>query len=117
MKTRTDRLNKLVPSICLAFIVGLSANVAVAADGPSTLFKKGRPVEWWFEFKLNGAMFAGCGGDATQVCPFGGDVQGYKAGQQYVYASSDDPNLQKGSDCAGDTVADPIGATFDEIYN
>jgi hypothetical protein len=38
-------------------------------------------------------------------------------GQQYAFASSESPSLKQGNDCAGDTTADPVGATFDEIYN
>jgi hypothetical protein len=78
---------------------------------------KGHSVEWWFVFKLNSGKFADCGG-ATRVCAFGGAVQDYKFyGQQYVYASSESPTLKQGSGCAGDTTTDPIGATFDEVYN
>jgi hypothetical protein len=82
------------------------------------LLTKGHSVDWWFVFKFNSAAFPGCDGDESRACVFGGDVQAYKTfGQQYLYASSEHSSLQKGSDCAGDTVADPIGATFDEIYN
>jgi len=87
-------------------------------DVPVPLLKSGHPVDWWFVFKFNSKAFPGCGGSATRMCPFGGTVQDYKAfGQQFVYASSDSATLQKGSDCAGDTTAEPIGATFDEVYN
>ena len=34
-----------------------------------------------------------------------------------MYASSKDPNLKKGKGCLGATMADPVGATFDEVYN
>jgi hypothetical protein len=44
-------------------------------------------------------------------------VQTYQFGQQYVYASSEKPSLQKGGGCAGGTTTDPLGATFDEVYN
>jgi hypothetical protein len=37
--------------------------------------------------------------------------------QQYAVASSDSKTLQIGSSCAGDTTTDPLGATFNEIYN
>lgn len=37
--------------------------------------------------------------------------------RQYVYASSDNPTLQKGSGCIGETNGDPLGATFDAIYS
>ena len=57
-------------------------------------------------------------GGATRACVFGGEVQDYKwFGQQYVYASNENPSLQQGSACAGDTMSDPIGATFDQVYN
>lgn len=86
--------------------------------GPSPLLQKDRPVSWWFVFKLNSKVFPGCGGDAKVECPFGGDPQSYKnSGQQYVFASSENATLQQGSGCAGDTLNDPIGATFDEIYH
>jgi Deoxyribonuclease II len=108
---------KSIVIMCFAAVLGLSLSAAAAADGPSPLLKKGQAVDWWFVFKFNNAAFPGCGGNAAQVCLFGGKPQSYKTGQQYVYASSDNQSLQKGSDCAGGTVADPIGATFDQIYN
>jgi hypothetical protein len=37
--------------------------------------------------------------------------------QQFVYASSEEPTLIKGDVCLGSTTADPVGATFDEVYN
>lgn len=37
--------------------------------------------------------------------------------QQFVFASSDSKSLQAGSGCAGDTTDDPVGATFEEIYD
>lgn len=37
--------------------------------------------------------------------------------QQYAYASSKSPALTKGGGCVGTTQTDPLGATFDEIYN
>ena len=85
---------------------------------PAPLLKKGHPVDWWFVFKFNAATFPGCGGP-ERACLFGGTVQDYgsKYSQQYVYSSSENPKLQKGSGCAGDTLDDPIGATFNQVYN
>ena len=73
-------------------------------------------------FKFNASVFPGCGGNAQRACPFGGQPQPYKNfGQQFAYASSDSPTLAQGSGCAGgstgDASVDPIGATFDEVYN
>jgi len=110
-----------VAFILLTILSGSPQPVAYAADStaaPVPLLEKGHPVEWWFVFKFNSAAFPGCAGGATRACVFGGEVQDYKwFGQQYVYASSENPSLQQGSDCAGDTTADPIGATFDQVYD
>lgn len=86
---------------------------------PMPLLSAGHPVQWWFVFKFNTAAFPACGGGVMRICMFGGTLQSYRLGygQQYVYASSDDETLKKGSDCLGDTTADPLGATYDEVYN
>jgi hypothetical protein len=82
------------------------------------LLAHGHPVNWWFVFKFNSAAFPGCSSSATRSCPFGGTVQPYQAfSQRYVVASSEVRNLQEGSNCLGDTVDDPVGATFEQIYN
>jgi hypothetical protein len=82
------------------------------------MLKKGHPVDWWFVFKFNSGIFPGCAAGASAACPFGGQVQTYKpTGQQYVFASSEKGTLQEGAGCAGDTSDDPIGATFDQVYN
>lgn len=106
--------------VCLAVFSGLPGTfryAEAANDGPTPLLEKGHPVDWWFVFKFNSKSFPGCGDNATRACPFGGTVQTYQFGQQYVYASSENPSLQKGGGCAGGTTTDPLGATFDEVYN
>lgn len=87
-----------------------------AAAVPRPLVSHGHAVDWWFVFKLNAKKFPDCGG-AARACPFGGTVENYKVGQQYVYASSDSPTLKQGEGCAGNTGSDPIGATFGQVYN
>ncbi|HME45816.1 MAG TPA: deoxyribonuclease II family protein [Syntrophorhabdales bacterium] len=88
-------------------------------SAPLPLLEKGEPVDWWFVFKFNGATFPGCGDSAQRSCLFGGTVQDYQGqfSQQFVYASSANASLQKGTGCVGDTLQDPVGATFDQIYN
>jgi|GEM_PF-362028 len=88
-------------------------------SGPAPLLAKGHPVDWWFVFKLNAAAFPECGSGAERNCIFGGAVQDYKGkySQQFVYASSENASLQKGAGCVGDTLQDPVGATFDQVYN
>jgi hypothetical protein len=89
-----------------------------ALNSPVPLLAKGHPVDWWFVFKFNSKAFPGCGSSAVRACSFGGSVQSYKAfGQQFVFASSEAKSLQKGDGCVGETGADPVGATFDEVYN
>ncbi|HEY1774018.1 MAG TPA: deoxyribonuclease II family protein [Gammaproteobacteria bacterium] len=91
--------------------------VSVLAAPPGPLLSRGHSVDWWFVFKLNKTVFEGCEGNSQRTCPFGGTPQNYRGGQKFVYASSKDSKLQEGSDCAGDSTDDPIGATYDEIYN
>jgi hypothetical protein len=103
---------------CLAALPGAHGDAGHAAEAPTPLVQKGSPVDWWFVFKFNAASFPGCGGQQKRVCTFGGTPQNYRSGfgQQFVYASSRNPALQKGSGCAGATVADPVGATFEQVY-
>lgn len=93
--------------------------VPVTASTPTPLTQAGQPVAWWFVFKFNAKSFPACGpSTVTRSCPFGGVVQPYKQfSQQYVYASDTHPTLQKGGGCVGDSQNDPLGATFDQIYN
>ena len=98
-----------------------TTDTKAASASPMPLLEKGHPVDWWFVFKFNTKAFPACGGGNSEQrqCAFGGSVQDYKPGysQQYVYASSEAPTLKKGGGCAGDTTTDPVGATFDEVYN
>jgi hypothetical protein len=88
-----------------------------AQEAPTPLLRSGQPVDWWFVFKFNAESFPGCGG-APRTCPFGGTVERYRSfSQQFVFASSADRTLQPGGGCIGDTSMDPLGATFEEVYN
>src|SRR5271165_6153189 len=86
---------------------------------PVPLLQKGRPVDWWFVFKFNAASFPGCARGAARTCGFGGQVQSSwrSFSQQFAVASSESKSLQAGSGCVGDTIDDPVGATFGEIYD
>ena len=103
-------------AVAIAFAILMASGVAAAADTPVPLVSKDHPVDWWFAFKFNTASFPECGG-AEQACIFGGSFDGGPYSQQYVYASSETTTLKKGSGCVGDTTGDPVGATFDSIYN
>jgi hypothetical protein len=95
-----------------------SSQAAIEAQ-PLPLLAAGHPVDWWFVFKFNSASFPGCAQGATRACLFGGHVQSSwrSFGQQFAMASSETKSLQAGGGCVGDTNADPVGATFGEIYN
>jgi hypothetical protein len=94
-------------------------STSASTESPSPLIDKTHPVDWWFAFKFNSASFPQCSAGAFRTCPFGGHVQSSwtSFSQQYAVASSDSKTLHAGSGCAGDTTDDPVGATFDEIYN
>jgi hypothetical protein len=102
--------------------VNCGASATQACTAPYPLLAKGHPVNWWFVFKLNAGKFPQCGNGDTRACPFGGTPQtsaSYKNfSQRFVYASSEAEMLQDGgSACLGDTTDDPVGASFDEVYN
>jgi hypothetical protein len=104
----------VVPA-CTSNVRPVPAAARPVRDAPSPLVRKGHAVDWWFAFKFNAASFPGC--SAAKMCPFGGGVQHYVSGQQFVYATSEDPTLKMRTDCIGETTMDPVGATFDELYN
>jgi hypothetical protein len=92
-----------------------------AAEAPVPLLSKGGgAVDWWFAFKFNSQnTFAGCGaGAGKRTCVFGGTVQAKdRFGQQFAVASSRDNALSDGKGCVGTSTNDPVGATFDQVYN
>src|SRR5579864_4412015 len=103
---------------CAALIAlcGITLLVAQDALAPVPLLTTGQPVDWWFVFKFNAASYPECGG-SQRTCSFGGTVQPYKSfGQQFAFASSADGTLRPGGGCVGDTISDPLGATFDQVY-
>jgi hypothetical protein len=117
MRRRSGILGLVAVIIGLA-VAPLCPAPIQAADAPTPLLKRGQPVDWWFMLKLNSAIFPGCGPGPARACIFGGEVQKYRGfGQQFVYASKNKPSLEQGSGCAGDSINDPMGATFDEVYN
>jgi hypothetical protein len=105
----------------LGLILSSAGPALSAGEAPVPLLSRGgEPVDWWFAFKFNSQnTFAGCGaGSGKRTCIFGGNVQAKgKFGQQFAVASSRDNALSQGKGCIGATTSDPIGATFDQVYN
>lgn len=91
--------------------------LAQTSTAPAPLLQTGQPVDWWFVFKFNTASLPSCASGAVRACIFGGGVQPYKFSQQFAFASSTDATLKSGGGCVGDTKTDPVGATFDQVYN
>lgn len=111
----------LVPFFLLAgtgFPPTTHYSMALAQSGlPAPLLTKTQAVDWWFVFKFNAQSRPACAAGAKRHCLFGGDVQDYtQYSQQFLYASKGIP-LKEGKGCLGDTTTDPVGATFDQIYN
>lgn len=99
-------------------------NTPTSLAPPRPMAGPNQPVEWLFAFKFNAGTFPGCTDDGVTPQPgqpgiFGGTVDVYKSGhsQQYVYATSANPSLTKGTECLGGTLNDPLGATFGQVYN
>jgi hypothetical protein len=119
---RLRRARGVLIAASLGIVVSWYGSIGYAqnATAPAPLLEKGKPpVDWWFVFKFNTKSFPGCGRQAQRQCIFGGDVQEYTRfgfGQQFIYASKGVPP-KKGSTCLGDTTKDPLGATFDQVYN
>lgn len=106
--------------IVLAFSFAASTRPGHTQALPAPLLQKGAtPVDWWFVFKFNTKFFPGCLTTTKRACIFGGDVQDYPKGfgLQSISASSANPTLHNDNGCLGESTNDPIGATFDEIYN
>lgn len=116
-------LGRIAGSLQLALLLGClfcgAGWQARAADvKPAPLLGQGQAAKWWFVFKLNAGKFPNCGSpEAVRSCPFGGKVQPYAFGQQFLYASDADSALRQGGSCVGDGADDPVGATFAQIYD
>jgi hypothetical protein len=110
---------------------GVALSVALAAIGvpavaaaqpaahstvsrPQPLAHANDPHRWVFAFKLNGTSFPT---KPPASCLFGGTAQKAKASLAYAQATSDFPALVAGLGLLGSSAGDPVGATFDEIYN
>jgi hypothetical protein len=122
--TKTTTPVAMVQSVGGNSLAGVSCGGGTAdspaCDAPYPMLEKGHPVDWWFVFKFNTAKFPKCGGGVDgRSCPFGGTPGTYTSfGQQYAYASAESSTLATGlPQCLGDGTDDPVGATFDEVYN
>lgn len=101
------------------------AAIAAAAVAPATLPARppsGTPEplanaadadDWIFVFKLGGSSFPT---PAPASCMFGGKPQKKRQSQDYAFARASSSALVSGVGLAGTSTADPLGASFAEIY-
>lgn len=78
------------------------------------------PADWWFAFKFNAETFQSTARSEPVHAIFGGRPNAYPDGfcLQYAVASDTAPSLVSGGDAdIGTSLDDPLGATFDQIYN
>jgi hypothetical protein len=96
-----------------------NASPAAMATALSPLLANGKPVEWWFAFKFNGAIFPANQTQEPTPTLFGGQPVKYPDAfsLSYAYASSANPALQMGTGYIGTTLNDPLGATFNQVYS
>ena len=95
-----------------------SAQLALRLSSPTPLAMRDQPVDWIFAFKLNAGAFPSTERPEDRHCAFGGEpVEYLKWSQRYAFATSQAPTLTAGPGLLGTTPADPLGATFDQIWN
>lgn len=119
MSSRFARSLQLV-ALCTIGLGSAGRAFCQTEQSPSPLLAAGTPVNWWFAFKFNAETFPRPA-SSKPSCLFGGQPGGDKKysliGQDYVYASSNNPTLAKGAGYLGDSTSDPVGATFNEVYS
>ena len=97
-------------------VPGAGSTQPVQPAPPVPLLDQTHSADWLFVYKLNASSFPTMGKQTS--CIFGGTVAGGKSGQAFAVASSGSAALASGGEAlVGTGLADPIGATFNEIYN
>lgn len=107
------RLLFALAAIALAPQTGLAAQPSTAA--PTPLLDATHLAQWVFAYKFNASTFD-TDGQLVQ-CIFGGAPADGPAGQAFAVASSGFGALTSGTGLIGTSLNDPVGATFNEIYN
>jgi hypothetical protein len=92
-----------------------AAAPASAQPAPVPLLSNQKSAEWIFVYKFNASSFPTTG--QLQECRFGGTPDKRKSSQAWAVASNAFPALNPGAGLIGTSLDDPVGATFNEIYN
>jgi len=116
----TGRLGAAAIAAAALLVSGVTpfANPAAAQPAASTvpmpLLHSQRGADWVFVYKFNASTFPT---PKDPDCIFGGTPDDRKSSQAFAVASSDSTTLVTGSGLIGTSLADPVGATFNQIYN
>jgi hypothetical protein len=114
----THGLKGIVMAAGLAVVGLVSFSAPSWADpAPVPLTSAGKAVAWWFAYKFSSSSFPSKDDDPGRACPFGGVLRHDGFSQQYAVASSANPVLADAPGLVGTSTNDPLGATFDELYN
>jgi len=106
----------LIVAVLLALSELVSVTSGFAEVAPVPLLSSGQPVDWWFSYKFSSSAFPSDDADPGRACLFGGQLRHDGFSQKYAVASSKNPALTDAPGLIGTSGADPLGATFDEIY-
>ena len=108
--------NLSIRDLSIGLALGLSsAAVAQPSAPPSPMVDQATPAAWVFAFKFNAADFPTSG--TLTSCLFGGTPKAYASSQKYAFAYAGSSTLRDGPGLVGTSTADPVGATFAEIYS
>jgi len=85
-----------------------------AASVPMPRIDQSHSSDWLFAYKFNAADFPT---EAVSHCLFGGTPQADKASLHFALSSAESATLTDQLGLIGSELSDPLGATFDEIFN
>lgn len=116
---RSDRASAFVRVLAgivfaVSFGVAAPASARPPSGAPEPLVASNDADDWLFVFKLNGQSFPT---SPVTGCLFGGKPQKKRQSQDYAFSRSAFTALLAGQGLIGTSLADPVGATFNEIYN
>jgi len=109
--------------LAVVAVIALQAALATApapaqpmpeASVPTPMLDATHTADWIFVYKFNASSFPT--GKSTD-CVFGGTPDDGKSSQAFAVSQAGASTLVDGSGLIGTSIADPVGATFNEIYN